>query len=241
MSEDTSVPADSAYLAPPVAVVTVNDYPTTDSTSTNDSPSTKDVAKEQISNVGDTVSDAGQHVTAVAKDQASNVAAEASTQAKNLLGQTRTELQQQAATQQQRIAAGIRSLSDELGSMAANSEQSGTASDLASQASARAGALAGWLEDRDPGSLLSEVSDFARRRPGAFLAIAAGAGLLAGRLTRGAVAAAHDDAGTEPSTPAAAPTAPVVQVTPLTGVPGETGYESAEYEPLEPWDGQVRS
>jgi hypothetical protein len=35
-------------------------------------------------------------------------------------------------------------------------------------------------------------ASFARQRPGVFLALAAGAGLLAGRLTRGLAAEAHD-------------------------------------------------
>jgi hypothetical protein len=42
--------------------------------------------------------------------------------------------------------------------------------------------------------VLDEVRAFARRRPGAYLAIAAGAGLLTGRLARG-LAASDDDAG----------------------------------------------
>jgi phytoene dehydrogenase-like protein len=151
------------------------------------------VAKEQAGKVGQGAADAGQHVAGVAKDQAANVASEATQQAKNLLDQTTSELREQAAAQQQQIAAGIRSLSSELASMADRSDQSGTASDLVRQASQQTEKIASWLDERDPGSLVQEVSSFARRRPGAFLAIAAGAGLLAGRLTRGAVDAARDD------------------------------------------------
>jgi hypothetical protein len=124
---------------------------------------------------------------------ATDPATEASQQAKDLLGRTRTELQDQAATQQQRIASGIRSLGTELGSMAERSDQSGTAAELIRQASQRAEDVAGWLDDRDPGAVVQEVATFARRRPGTFLAIAVGAGLVAGRLTRGAVDAARDD------------------------------------------------
>src|SRR4029077_10670527 len=51
---------------------------------------------------------------------------------------------------------------------------------------------AGWLADRDPGALLDEVRSFARRKPGTYLAIALGAGVLAGRLTRGLTAPADD-------------------------------------------------
>ena len=44
--------------------------------------------------------------------------------------------------------------------------------------------------------MLEEVKDFARRRPGTFLLGAAIAGVLAGRATRGGVAAARESSGT---------------------------------------------
>jgi len=153
--------------------------------SPDDRSSTKDVAKDQAADVAGSAKDAGQHVASVAKDEAGNVVTEATRQAKDILGQTRAEIGQQAADQQQRVAGGLRSLGTELGSMVERSDESGMATDLARQASAKANELADWLEQRDPGSLLEEVRTFARRRPGAFLAIAVGAGLAAGRLTRG--------------------------------------------------------
>ena len=76
--------------------------------------------------------------------------------------------------------------------MARNSEQDGPATDLARQAADKAHQAAGWLADRDPGHLLDEVRSFARRKPGTYLAIALGAGVLAGRLTRGLTAPADD-------------------------------------------------
>ena len=76
--------------------------------------------------------------------------------------------------------------------MARNSEQDGVATDLARQAADRARTAAGWLADRDPGSLLDEVRTFARRKPGTYLALALGAGVLAGRLTRGLTAPTDD-------------------------------------------------
>ncbi|GAA3623846.1 hypothetical protein GCM10022223_46060 [Kineosporia mesophila] len=161
------------------------------------SDSTKDVAREQAANVGHGAAQAGQHVAGVAGEQAAGVASEAADQAKNLYAQTREELRGQASTQQQRLAEGVRSLSTELESMA-DGANSGTASDLVREVSGRARDVAGWLDQRDPGALLSEVTDFARRRPGTFLAIAAGAGLIAGRLTRGAISEArHESAKTD--------------------------------------------
>jgi hypothetical protein len=159
--------------------------------------STVDVAKEQASSVGQGAAEAGQQVAATAKDQAGNVIAEAGGQAKDLLGQARTELVDQAGVQQQRLAAGLRALGDELHSMSQHSEQPGMATDLAKQASDRSHDAASWLDSREPGQLVQELRSFARRRPGAFLALAVGAGVLAGRMTRGVKDATGepDDAG----------------------------------------------
>ena len=58
--------------------------------------------------------------------------------------------------------------------------------------------LAGWLDQRDPGELLDEVRGIARRKPGTFLLGALAAGVVAGRLTRGAVDASRSDTGAVP-------------------------------------------
>jgi hypothetical protein len=237
--------------APDVPVYVVEaDLPASDYSAPDPSASdasTSDVAKEKAADVSQGAADAGKHVAGVAKDQAAGVASETTKQAKDLLAQTRGELQGQAATQQDRIAAGIRSLSSELGSMASNSDQSGTATDLVRQVSARAEDVAGWLEARDPGALVQEVSDFARRRPGAFLAIAVGAGLLAGRLTRGAVDAARDD-DSDSSSPSAPTSAYVGTGTPATSVDpaydsqfaGTGTFETGTLETEPSWEAQVR-
>jgi hypothetical protein len=195
----------------------------------NEGSSTKDVAKDQASNVAGSAVGAGQQVAGVAKEQATNVAAEAAGQAKDVLGQARTELSQQAAQQQQRVAGGLRSIGTELGSMAERSEESGVASDLARQASSTVHEVADWLEQRDPSGLLDEVTSFARRRPGTFLAIALGAGLAAGRLTRGLKDESSTSATTSTSTsttgPGAASASPGTPST-STGTPSTTpGYQ----------------
>ncbi|MDQ4038388.1 MAG: hypothetical protein M3313_08575 [Actinomycetota bacterium] len=150
--------------------------------------STTQVAKDQASQVGGTAAQAGQQVAGVAKEQVANVAQQTKYETKNLMGQTRSELSSQAGTQQQRVAGGMRSLGSELQSMASNSDSDGPAASIARQAADRINSAAGWLEDRDPGQVMTEVQRFARQRPGAFLAIAAVAGLAVGRLTRGLTA-----------------------------------------------------
>ncbi|MFP3393799.1 hypothetical protein SB782_34035, partial [Brevibacillus sp. SIMBA_076] len=76
---------------------------------------------------------------------------EAKSQAKDLFRQTQNELREQAAQQQERVASGLHSVGDELDQMASSSEQGGVASDLVRQAAQRTHAIAGWLDQRDPG------------------------------------------------------------------------------------------
>ena len=120
-----------------------------------------------------------------AKEEASKVAGEARRQVRDLSGQTREQLASQAQQQKERAVGGLRALSEELNTMSGNSPESGVAGDMAQEAARRADDFAGWLESREPGELIDEVRTFARQRPGLFLALATGAGVLAGRLTRG--------------------------------------------------------
>lgn len=154
---------------------------------------TVDAAKQEAAGVASTAKDAAGGVVDTAKGEAANVAHGVKLNARQLLTQTKGELTDQAATQQQRVAEGLRSISDELSTMAGASNNGGVATDLVQQAADRSSSVAQWLENRDPGSLLNEVKSFARRRPGAFLLLAAGAGVLAGRLGRGMADNAYAD------------------------------------------------
>src|SRR3978361_769911 len=84
--------------------------------------------------------------------------------------------------------------------MSAHDGDKGVGTDLAKQAAGKAHDIAGWLDEREPGRLVSEVRSFARERPGAFLAIALGAGLVTARLGRGVAEASSDDESSSPST-----------------------------------------
>lgn len=154
--------------------------------------SRKDAAKEEAADVARTAAGSAQNVAQTAKEEAANVASEAKAGAQDLLHQAREGLTSQAGTQQQKAAEGIRNISSQLHSMASAPDQQGVASDLIRQAAERTSSMATWLENREPGDLLTEVQRFARNRPGTFLLLAAGAGVLAGRLTRGLTAGAPE-------------------------------------------------
>lgn len=185
-----------------------------------DSSGKVDAAKQEAADLKDTATTQAKDVLGTAKDEAATVAGEAKAQVKDLYAQTQRELKEQANTQQQRIAGGLRSVSDELGSMASNSDGGGVAGDLVQQVSGRLSAAATWLGDRDPGSVLTEVKRYARRKPGTFILAAAIGGIVVGRLTRALAANASDDKDASPSAaPAPAPAPRQVHPDPAIPVP----------------------
>jgi uncharacterized protein YjbJ (UPF0337 family) len=136
---------------------------------------------------GDTsVTEEGRHVTGVAKEEAGNVAAEAKDQVVGLLDQARSQVSEQSGVQRDRLVQTLTTLSGDLDHMAEQSDRPGMATDLAREAARRARELGHRLDGREPQQILDDVRTFARRRPGTFLLGALAAGVLAGRLTRGA-------------------------------------------------------
>jgi len=156
-----------------------------------------DAARHEAADLKDTATTEAKNLLDTAKDEASSVVAETKVQARDLYERSQREVKEQAHAQQQRIAAGLRSVGDDLGTMAANSDDNGVASDLVHQVSTRLSRAATWLGDRDPSDVLDEVKRFARRRPGTFILGAAIAGIVVGRLTR-ALASNASDASNAP-------------------------------------------
>jgi len=209
-----------------------------------DSPSTADVAKDEAKNVQQTAVQAGGQVASTATDQAKQVAQETQRQAKDLLDQGRTQVREQAISQQQKAGQSLSSLAQELRGLAdgTSSGAPGPARDLLQQGAGMVESFASKLQNREPAELLDEVRSFARRKPGLFLLGAAAAGVLAGRMTRG-VTAAHSDSGTSSSgtvgyraqsnyvdpTPSYAATTST-----YTGTGTGTGYTTAGSAPLPP-------
>ena len=122
-----------------------------------------------------------------AAGEAKQVANEAKVQAKHVLSQAKQELEQQAGQSRDKLTSTLRSLGDEMQKMAENGSSDGLAAQTVRKLADTARGSADYLEQRDPASLVDELREFARRRPNIFLANAAVAGGVAGRLTRSAV------------------------------------------------------
>jgi hypothetical protein len=161
---------------------------------TQNSQSTPEVARNEATDVARTAARSGGEVAGTVGDQARRVTAETTQQARNLLEEGKNQLTDQARDRQRKAAESLHTLSDQLREMSQTSDGTGLAPELVQQAAERTRTVASWLEQHEPGDLLTEVRTFARRKPGVFLAGAALAGILAGRLTRGVVAAQSESA-----------------------------------------------
>src|SRR3989440_8438650 len=158
------------------------------------------------SSTGQAVREQAGQVAQTAREQTREVVREAGTQARNLVSEAQGELSHQASMQQKRAAEGLRALGSELRSMAGHSEQQhGMAADLVHQAAGQAQQMADWLERREPGQVLDEIRQFARRRPGAFLTGALVAGVVVGRLTRSLATSEGSSTTARPTDPSTVP------------------------------------
>lgn len=130
---------------------------------------------------GGAASGAAGGVAQTAREQARTVASEVSDQARGVAYDVRHRVTEQARNQNDRLVDGLRRMADELDDMGKDRVDSpvrGVVGQVA-QGSRR---MADYLSTHGPDGVLREVQDFARRRPGAFLATAVAAGFVVGRL-----------------------------------------------------------
>lgn len=191
-------------------------------------------AADQAKQTAGTAADESKHVAAVAGDEARKVAGEAKSQLHGLVNQATSQLDDQSRTQRDKLVETLRSFADDLQGMASGeSDGNGPAAGLARDLADRAHSLSTRLDGREPRELLDEVRTFARRKPGTFLLGALAAGVVAGRLTRGAKDAqsgAAFDSGTSDYSSgyqpayAAVPQSGTAAGTPLAGTGSPAGY-----------------
>lgn len=151
-------------------------------------------AGEQGKQVAERATSEASQVADTAKDQARQVKDEAATQARGLLDQAKTELRDQGRSQADQTARAIRRVGDQADALAEGRPQdAGAVADYVRQAGERVHDVANRVDERGVDGLLNDVQDFARRKPGVFLAGCAAAGFVAGRLIRGGAASASDE------------------------------------------------
>lgn len=133
-----------------------------------------------------------------ATEQVQRVGAEAASQARTVAAEVRDKVTEQARTQSDKLVSTIRETADHLDEMRSDRQDSPAAA-VVSRVADGGRQLADYLDRHGPEGVLQEVQDFARRRPGAFLATALAAGFVVGRLGK-SVAKADPHAGSPTAT-----------------------------------------
>jgi len=199
-------------------------YPATTETYTTETyagTSGDDSKAKQVA--GETKQAAGQAASEVkdtAKEQAQRVGSEAKSQVRNVASEVRGKVNEQARSQNDKLVGSIRQMADHLDEMRGERQDSPAAA-VVSRVADGGRQMADYLDQHGPEGVLREVQDFARRRPGAFLATALAAGFVVGRLGKG-VAKADENAGKPASDSFSSRTPSTAYGT--TGTGYDTGY-----------------
>jgi hypothetical protein len=147
----------------------------------------KDEAAGQAKAVGQ---DAKAGVTAVAetaKVQARDVGGQLQDHARTVMGDASSELESQLQDRLRRLAGAARERTGQLQVLAeGRTDDAGPAADWARTAAEQIERLADRAQELGPKGVADEAANFARRRPMVFLAGAAAAGFVVGRLVRNA-------------------------------------------------------
>ena len=178
------VPVTATY---PATTYTDTTYPATTGTyvgshesSGGDQSAVKQAAGQTAQAAGQAASD----VKDTAKQQAQRVGSEAKSQVRNVASEVRGKVSEQARTQNDKLVTSIREMADHLDEM--RGDRAGSpATQIVSRVADSGRQMASYLENNGPEGVLREVQDFARRRPGAFLAGALAAGFVVARLGKG--------------------------------------------------------
>ena len=166
-------------------------------TATTQAKQVKGTAVGQTKVVARTANQDVRELADTVRTSADQVKGELTGQVKEMLAETQGQLQEQADMQAGRLASALWQVGTQAVALSeGRPEQAGPLVDYAEQAAEWLDNCASHIEDRGLEGLATDVVDFARRRPGVFLAGAAVVGFGVGRLIRsGAVSADGDSDG----------------------------------------------
>jgi hypothetical protein len=149
------------------------------------------------------------------------VTKQASDQAREFVEQAQSRFQEQAASQAQKAAGGLRDVSQQVRALSeGKAENAGFAADGARQIADKIGELAGRVDERGFDGTVEDLRQLARRRPGLFLLSAAATGFVVGRLGRGLQAANQQSSAPADGHPQSASATPAVSTTSPPAGPG---------------------
>jgi len=135
----------------------------TDQFVTSESTDMQDTAKEQAQNVAASAKNEAGNVVETAKEQAQVVTSDVREQAKQLTDEARSQLTDHAFAQRDNAVQSLRSIGDELTGMSDQAIDPGIGAQLTREVGGMAHKSADFLQEREPGQLVEEVREFARR------------------------------------------------------------------------------
>lgn len=153
-----------------------------------------EVATSEAAEVATTAAESVRDVVEEASAQVKSVATQTRQQIDELVGKSRDELRLQAEQRGSQAAGQLRTLSEQITALTeGRPESAGPLVGYLGDIEGQVRQLASRLEHGGAQGLVDDVSSFARRRPGLFLAAAVGAGFVAGRVARATSANQRDD------------------------------------------------
>jgi hypothetical protein len=142
-------------------------------------------AAEQGAVLGETVRDQASDVAQTAREQAHDVAHTARQETAQVVDRAKDAVGHEARQRTDELAKSVRRIGDGISALAeGRPEDAGPVAGYARDAAARVGDMAQRLESRGYDGMVQDVSAFARRRPGVFLAGAGLLGFAVGRVIR---------------------------------------------------------
>ncbi|MDO0924322.1 hypothetical protein QQY24_02435 [Streptomyces sp. TG1A-8] len=193
---------------------------------------TGETARTEASTTAGQAKQAANQVAGTAAEQARTVVGEARQQAGTVIDELRGRVMDEAEGQARRASGALRQWSQDMTDLADNAPGDSSARNLAAQAADRGHRAADYLERQGVDGVVSDIRDFARRRPGAFLGGALLAGVAVGRLAKAAGRAKQSseperrtagggrfETQDEPLTTPAPPAGAVPQAPPMPPVP----------------------
>jgi hypothetical protein len=166
----------------------------------NNRPMTQHAA-EQGAVLGETVRDQASDVAQTAREQAHDVAHTAREETAQVVDRAKDAVGHEARQRTDELARSMRRIGDGINALAeGRPEDAGPVAGYARDAAARVGDMAQRLESRGYDGMVQDVSAFARRRPGVFLAGAGLLGFAVGRVIRSGGASSSSNGSSTGST-----------------------------------------
>jgi len=210
--------------------MTIHEESTGAVTTTSSAPSAGDAARAAADKAPAVARDSADHAKEVASeaaDQAKAVVGQAKDHVQNLVGQARTELSAQADARSVQAATSLQTLSGQLAALRdGRPEAAGPLTSYLEEAEQRINRWAVRLRQGGAQSAIDDVSGFARRRPGLFLAGAAGLGFIVGRVARSGASVAKEQHDMPDGRAAMAPAVALPPPDPFLGAPASIGGET---------------